>query len=84
MLTTLDRLAEDAFIVAGIVPKLELGDVEWEVLRADLVERADNAALEDAPEAFNRVGMDPPMTYWPLPWSTTPCGNSLSNGALVK
>ncbi len=41
-----------------VIPELELRDVKWQILGADFVERADNAALEDAPKAFNRLGMN--------------------------
>jgi hypothetical protein len=34
---------------------LELGDIEVQILFADVMECADDPALEDAPEAFNRV-----------------------------
>src|SRR5438552_15027611 len=53
-----DRLAEDVRVIAVVVAELEFRDVERHVLGADLVEGADNAALEDAAEAFNRVGVD--------------------------
>jgi hypothetical protein len=53
-----DRLAEDVLVFPIVVPELELGDIERHVLGADLVECADNTALEDRPEAFNRVGVD--------------------------
>jgi hypothetical protein len=38
-----------------VVAKLKLSHVERQVFAADLVIGADHAALEDAPEAFNRV-----------------------------
>src|SRR5712691_10417305 len=53
-----NRLAEDVFVIAIVVAELELGDVQRQILRADLVECSDDAALEDRPEAFNRVGVD--------------------------
>lgn len=49
--------AEDVGVVAIVVAELELRDVQRHVFRAHLVERADDAALEDRPEAFNRVGV---------------------------
>ena len=45
-------------LLAIVVAKLELRDIERQILRADLVERANDTALEDRPETFNRVGMD--------------------------
>jgi hypothetical protein len=53
-----DRLAEDVRVLAVVVAELKLGDVQRQVLGADLVERADDAALEDRPEALDRLGMD--------------------------
>jgi hypothetical protein len=37
---------------------LELGDVERQVLLADLVIGANHAAFQDRPETFDRIGMD--------------------------
>src|SRR5271170_7296322 len=42
----------------GYIPELKLGDVERQIFPADFVEAADDPALEDRPEAFNRVGVD--------------------------
>ena len=53
-----DRHAEDVIVLAVVVPELELRDVQRQILGADLVERADDPALEDRPEAFNRVRVD--------------------------
>lgn len=50
--------SEDVRVVPVIMPELELSNVQRQIFGADLVERADDAALEDAPEAFNRVRMD--------------------------
>jgi hypothetical protein len=38
-----------------VVPKLKFRDIERHIFGAHLVERADNAALEDAPKTLNRV-----------------------------
>jgi hypothetical protein len=54
----LDRLAKDIGVLAIVVAKLELRDVQRKVLGADLVKRAHHTALEDRPEAFDRVGVD--------------------------
>jgi hypothetical protein len=51
-LTAFDRRAENVVIEAVIVAELEFGDI-GKVLGTDLVERANDTALEDAPEAFN-------------------------------
>src|SRR5437899_538455 len=58
LLTSLNRRSEDVCVFAVIVAELELSDIERKVLFADLVEGADAAALNQRPEAFNRVGMD--------------------------
>src|SRR5258708_16760242 len=55
MLTASDCRGEDIFVLAVIVPELKLRNVQRQILLTDLVERADHAALEDRPEAFNRV-----------------------------
>jgi hypothetical protein len=46
---------ENIAVMPVIVAELEFCDVQRHVLGADLVERADDAALEDRPEAFNRA-----------------------------
>src|SRR6185312_1639159 len=53
-----DCLPEDVCVIPVVVPELEFGEVERQIFGADFVERADNAAFEDRPEAFNRVGVD--------------------------
>src|SRR6187401_1926412 len=49
--------AEDIGVVAVVVAKLEFRDVQRHVLGADLMEAADDPALEDRPEAFNCLRM---------------------------
>jgi hypothetical protein len=56
--TTLNRRPENVVVKAIVIPKLELCDVKWHVFGAYLVERADDAALEDAPKTFNRLGVN--------------------------
>ena len=50
--------SEDVRIVPVVIPELKLGDIERQVLGADLVEGADHAALNEAPEAFDGLGVD--------------------------
>lgn len=57
-LTSSNRLTKDVLVLPVVVPELELGDVERQIFGADLVERADDAAFKDAPEALDRVRMD--------------------------
>jgi hypothetical protein len=49
--TSRNRRSENVVIEAVVVAELKFGDVERHIFGADLVERADDAALEDAPEA---------------------------------
>jgi hypothetical protein len=57
LLASLNRRSENIVVQAIIVPELELCNVKMQVFLADVVECADDAALEDAPEAFNRVSV---------------------------
>jgi hypothetical protein len=52
--TTLNSRSENVVVEAIIIPELELRNVKWHVFSAHLVERADDTALEDRPEALNR------------------------------
>lgn len=47
ILAPIDRRSENIRVVAVIISKLELGNIERQVLAADLVEGANNATLED-------------------------------------
>src|SRR5260370_6031552 len=58
ILASPDRFAENIGIVAVVVPELKLRNVERQIFWAELVERADNAAFEDRPEALNRLCVD--------------------------
>jgi hypothetical protein len=49
------RSLEDFGVVWIVVAELEFRDVERQIFGADLVERADDATLEDRPKAFNRI-----------------------------
>jgi hypothetical protein len=52
------RGSEHVGIVAVVITELKLRDVQRQIFSAHLVERTDYAALEDRPEAFNRVGVN--------------------------
>src|ERR1700722_31710 len=52
------RRSEDIDVLAAIIAKLKFRDVQRQIFLADLVIGADNAALQDAPKAFNRVGVN--------------------------
>src|SRR5579864_5947307 len=49
------RGPENIGVVAVAISELKLRDVQRQIFGADLVERADHAAFEDAPETLNRV-----------------------------
>jgi hypothetical protein len=55
--TSADRRSENVGIVPIIVPELKLGNVQLHVFDAEFVEAANDSEFEDAPEAFNRVGV---------------------------
>jgi len=55
---SLDRRSEDIRVRPIIITELELRNIERHIFAAHFVERADDAALEDRPEAFNRVRVD--------------------------
>ena len=57
-LASLNRRSENVIVKPIIVPELELRNVKMQVFLADIVEGTDDAALDDAPEALNRVGVD--------------------------
>ena len=52
---SLYRRSENVIIDAIIVPELEPRNIEREIFATDLVVATDDAALEDTPEALNRV-----------------------------
>jgi hypothetical protein len=55
--TPLNRRSENVIVEAIVIPKLELRNVKWQIFGTNLVERADDTALEDAPETFNGLGV---------------------------
>jgi hypothetical protein len=52
------RKPENIRVMAVVISELRLGNIQRQVLGADLVIAAHDAALEEAPEALNRVRMD--------------------------
>ena len=50
--------AENVGIAPIVVAERKFRDIEWQIFLADFVECAHNAAFDERPEAFNRVGMD--------------------------
>ena len=54
---SLDRRSEDVRIHAVIIAELEFGNIQRHVFGAHLMERADHAAFEDRPEAFDGLSV---------------------------
>jgi hypothetical protein len=53
-----NRRAKNVGILAIVIPKLELINVERKILAAHLMERSHDPALDHGPEAFDGVGVD--------------------------
>src|ERR1700753_1157958 len=49
-----------------VIPELERRNVEWYVFPANVVERVNDPAIEDAPEALNRLGVNGSSDVLPL------------------
>src|SRR5258708_33060090 len=58
ILTSLNRRSENVRVPSIIVAEFEFRNIERHVFGADFVEASDDPALEDRPEALNRVGVD--------------------------
>jgi hypothetical protein len=52
------RGVENFRVMPIVVAELKFRDIEWQIFGADLVERADNTALEDRPKAIDCAGMN--------------------------
>jgi hypothetical protein len=61
-----DSCSENIVVEPIIVPELELRNVKMQVLFADVVEGADDAALNDAPKALDRVRVNRADNVLPL------------------
>ena len=57
------RRTKNIRVVAVVIAELELSNVQRQVLGAHLVERADNAAFEDAPKPSIVLVCTAPTTY---------------------
>jgi hypothetical protein len=49
---------ENIGVLSIVVPKLKFSNVQMQIFPTNFVVSPNNAALEDRPEAFNRVGVD--------------------------
>lgn len=56
-LASLDCCAEDVRVLPVVVPETELGNIERHVLAADLMETANDPALDERPKAIDGLGM---------------------------
>jgi hypothetical protein len=57
-LASLDRRSENVLVPPVIISELELGNIEKHIFPTHFVERADHAALENRPEAFDGLSVD--------------------------
>ena len=57
-LASLNRRSENIFVHPVVVPELKFRDVQRHIFGADFVKAANNTALEDAPKALNRIGVN--------------------------
>jgi hypothetical protein len=53
-----DRRSEDVRVLPIIIAELEFGNVQRHIFSAHFVERADYAALENRPKAFDGLSVD--------------------------
>jgi hypothetical protein len=59
------RCSKDIGVMAVVITEFELGNVQRKILLADLVKRADNAALHQRPEALNGLSVHRADDYSP-------------------
>jgi hypothetical protein len=57
-LTSLDCRPENIRVLPIVIAKLELGNIERHIFAAHFMECADDAALEDRPEAFDGLSVN--------------------------
>jgi hypothetical protein len=58
ILASLNGRSENVRVLQVVIAELELGNIERHIFAAHFVERADHAALENRPEAFDGLSMD--------------------------
>lgn len=61
------RSLENIGIAPIVVPKLKFRDVHRHIFATDLMERADDTALEDRPKALNRLMCEPHRRHIQVP-----------------
>jgi len=57
-LASINCRSENVCVLPVIIAELELDNIERHIFPAHFVERADDAALENRPEAFNGLSMN--------------------------
>jgi hypothetical protein len=57
-LASANRHSKNVCVFAVIIVELELGNIQWMVLFADLMEASDDTAFDDRPKTFNRICVD--------------------------
>src|SRR5690242_10606340 len=57
-LAPINSRSEDVCVLPVVITELELGDIKRHIFSAHFVERADYAAFEDRPEAFDGLGVN--------------------------
>jgi hypothetical protein len=57
-LTSTNRRTEDVVVLPIIVPELKRHNIQRKVLGRDLMKVADDATLDQRPEAFDRLSVD--------------------------
>ena len=55
------RSLKNLRVMAVVIAELKFRDIQRHIFAAHLVERADRSALEDRPEALNRVRVNGPV-----------------------
>ena len=75
-----DRI-EDVGILAVVIPKREFRQIQRQIVLADVVIRAHDATLQQAPEVVQVRGMDVPAHIFTAAWLTVSCGKRTSSTA---
>ncbi len=65
-LTSLNRRSENVVVEPIVVSELKFRNVERQIFAANFMETSDHTAFEDAPETFNRIGVDCADNILPL------------------
>ena len=69
------RCSEDVRIIPVVIPKLKFRDVQRQIFAANFVEAAHDAALQERPEAIDRLSMDRAVDILAKPLAPALCGH---------